>query len=127
MGAERNYIALIIDHYTNIWGSAFTKRNYESGPMSRLSEEFRILEYSPNTQRTMWTYATCGMSSFDDTDPIELHIFSQKQDKGLVELLTAIAHYHMTGVKLNINHIVNFGNPWQDESICTYGLISLPY
>jgi len=43
------------------------------------------------------------------------------------ELLTAVAHYHRTGAKLGLGHTVNFGRPWLPDSLCTFGLISLPY
>jgi hypothetical protein len=44
-----------------------------------------------------------------------------------IELLTAIAHYHLTGEYLNVGHTVNFGRPWLPGSRCEFGLISLPY
>lgn len=75
----------------------------------------------------MWAYCTCCMSQKQDTNPIELHIFSEKKDESLIELLTAIVYYHKNINKLNIWHTVNFGRGWQDDSSCNYGLISLPY
>jgi len=75
----------------------------------------------------MWTYATCGMSAVDDKRPLELHLFSLSQSMDLVELLTIVTHFHRTGESLWLGHTVNFGRPWLKGSLCTFGLISLPY
>ncbi len=75
----------------------------------------------------MWAYATCGMSKVSSGNPIELHLFSAKQDRSIVELLTATAFYHQNDAALDLHHTVNFGRGWQDSSTCEYGLISLPY
>jgi len=75
----------------------------------------------------MWTYATCGMSQPGDSVPIELHMFSAVQARGIVELLIATAHYHRTAKSLGLGHTINFGTPWSEGSKCEYGLVSLPY
>jgi len=31
------------------------------------------------------------------------------------------------GQALDLGHTVNFGRPWLNDSLCEYGLISLPY
>ena len=67
------------------------------------------------------------MSAVDDSDKIELHLFSPGSDESLVELLTIVAHYHKNVSALGLWHTVNFGRPWLGESQCEYGLISLPY
>ncbi|WP_369411833.1 suppressor of fused domain protein [Chryseolinea lacunae] len=86
-----------------------------------------MLEFEPTKNRSMWTYATCCMSAEGDDSPVELYMFSATQDRGLVELLTAAASYHRNNAKLDLSHTVNFGQPWQKDSPCTYGFISLPY
>lgn len=75
----------------------------------------------------MWTYATLGMSQPGDEYPVELHMFSENKANSLVEILSAVAHYHRTGRPLGVGHSVNFGQPWLDESACDHGLVSLPY
>lgn len=67
------------------------------------------------------------MSLLINSVPIEPHIFSAEQDPSLVELLTVLAHYHATGAQLNLGHTVDFGKPWQANSKCTCGVLSLPY
>lgn len=57
----------------------------------------------------------------------ELHIFAPERNDDLIELLTAIAHYHRNDSSLGLGHTVNFGQPWLAKSKCEYGLISLPY
>ncbi|GAA4026633.1 hypothetical protein GCM10022409_08250 [Hymenobacter glaciei] len=58
---------------------------------------------------------------------IELHILSNKEDTTLIELLTVTASFHRNNTNLGLHHTVNFGRPWQDDSLCSYGFISLPY
>ncbi|WP_262891838.1 suppressor of fused domain protein [Hymenobacter frigidus] len=88
---------------------------------------FRVLEFAPTLARTMWTYTTCGMSWPDMPQLLELHLFSPRQSPELVDLLTAVAHYHQTAHALGVDHAVNFGVPWLPDSACSCGLVSLPY
>jgi hypothetical protein len=48
-------------------------------------------------------------------------------DASIAELLTATAHYHLTGSRLDVGHIVDFGRPWLLGARSTRGLVSLPY
>jgi hypothetical protein len=76
----------------------------------------------------MWIYATVGMSGTYSGHLIELHLFSPTQQiESHVELLTVVAHYHLTRARLGLHHTVNFGRPWLPDSDCQHGLISLPY
>lgn len=121
------YVQSIEAHYTAFWKAKCNPKQWKKGPMEKLYPDFRALEFEPTVNRTMWTYATCGMSTEMDDAPIELHIFSKKADENLVEILTAVAFYHKSGEKLDLHHTVNFGQPWQNSSKCEYGFISLPY
>lgn len=114
-------------HYESVWHNSGENKYWYKGPIQKLNPDFSILEFAPSANRQMWTYATCCMSDKNDVNPIELHLFSSKQDHGLVALLMAVAYYHHNDSKLNLHHTVNFGRPWQDKSECEYGLISLPY
>lgn len=67
------------------------------------------------------------MSTFTHNAPVDLHMFSAVQNDSILELLTIAAYYHSTENRLSLNHTVNFGRPWQGTSVCSYGLISLPY
>jgi Suppressor of fused protein (SUFU) len=115
-------------HYAQVWGRAGAPVPPPPSPRRHeLPDEFAILEFAPYGERQMWTYATCGMSQSDDQLPLELHLFSSDASRELVELLTAVAHYHRTGSPLAVGHTVNFGKPWLDDSACDHGLVSLPY
>jgi hypothetical protein len=124
---DSKYQDEIIDHYTKIWESEFNIYLWDKGPIEKLPYNYRVLEFAPNNTREMWIYATCCMSNPEDKIPIELHIFSSKQDVELVELLTIVTYYHHNTSQLNLNHTINFGKSWQNKSECKYGLISLPY
>lgn len=117
----------VVRHYEQFWRTGGRNVNFTVGPRSNLPKDFGVLEFEPHADRSMWTYATCCMSSENDDDPIELHIFSPKQSIEPVELLVATAHYHRTVHLLGVGHTVNFGKPWIEDSPSEYGLISLPY
>lgn len=120
----------ILAHYERQWSGGTSDSFDPVGPAPRLKEfppGFRILVFAPRPSRDMWTYATCGMSTEHDPEPIEIHLFSPVPDPALVGLLCMVANYHRTGAALGHRHIVNFGQPWQPESLCDRGLLSLPY
>lgn len=114
-------------HYERVWNGKGVSKYWYKGPIEKLSPDFCVLEFEPTKSKSMWRYATCCMSSMSDDSPIELHMFSSVQDRGLIELLTAVGSYHRNNAKLDLHHTVNFGQPWQKHSLCTYGFISLPY
>lgn len=124
---DYKYIYNIRKHYVDIWCNQPVEQRLDKGPIYELPDKFCILEFKPTKTRNMWTYATCGMSSHNDKNPVELHIFSPVEHYGLVEILTAAAHYHRTGHRLALDHTINFGRPCWPKSNCEYGLISLPY
>jgi Suppressor of fused protein (SUFU) len=118
---------VIINHYEKNWGSTAGTLCLNAGPINELPAGFKILEYPPTNRRKMWTYAICGLSLQGDAISLELHLFSPIQTNEHVELLTAIAHYHLTGDYLDVRHTVNFGRPWLQGSESDHGLITLPY
>lgn len=124
---DHDYQNKILEHYISIWGDSFKIYLWDQGPFQKLPYDFRVLEFSPHGDRTIWTYATCCMSQPEDQQPIELFIFSEIQNSELIELLTTVVYYHRNTSKLGLNHTLNFGKPWQKESKCEYGFISLPY
>lgn len=122
-----NDFSLIQTHYQNCFHNTARTMQWQQGPMSSLVMDFKILLFAPTESRNFWTYATRGMSQQGDSVPIELHLFSPIETEAHVELLTVIAHYHLSGEYLNLGHTVNFGRPWLPKSRCTHGLISLPF
>src|SRR5438874_259081 len=114
-------------HYERQWGCSAEQATWPLGPTWQLPGSFSVLIFPPTKNRKMWTYATCGMSHQADADPIEIHLLSPVRTEGHIELLTAIAHYHLTGSYLGVGHTVNFGRPWLPGSKCEHGLLSLPY
>lgn len=122
----RNQYQEIGRHYQQYLGE-FTVHHFAKGPVNELPVDFSILKFAPNRRRNNWIYATCGMSDFEALNAIELYIFSPVAHDFLIELLTIIAHYHVTGGNLGWGHTVYFGCPWYPESDLRYGLLSLPY
>lgn len=109
-------------HYEATFGTRGDRCEWTSGPTHELPPGLHVLRYAPVQGRSMWTYATSGLS-----ESLELHVLSPRSAESLVELLTVVAHYHHTGHALGLHHTVNFGRPWLDGGTCDYGLVSLPY
>lgn len=122
-----DYQDAIKKHYQENWNIEPEVYFFDRGPANQLPYGFRVLEFPPSKDRSMWTYATCCMSQENDISKIELHLFSSIKDTSLIELLTVVAHYHRTGENIGLNHTINFGRPWQENSSCDHGFISLPY
>lgn len=122
-----NYAERIIQHYESVWSNSGTKHRLERGPIDSISSDFCVLEFPPSPSRDMWTYSTCCMSKPNDAPPIELHLFASSPSDSHIEILTAVAHYHRTGCRIDLGDSVNIGRPWLPGSKCGFGLISLPY
>lgn len=119
-------LAAIKDHYSCFWNSIGTEIRWTGGRFAELPPGFSVLEFPPSAKRPFWTYASCGMSVQADAPPLETFLLSERQDASIAELVTALAHYHVTGAYLGLSHTVNFGRPWLDDSTCDHGLLSLP-
>lgn len=121
------YRVAISTHYRRCWQSDCEMIRFDKGPIDDLPVDFRVLRFLPSDKRKMWTYATQCMSQPADSERLELHMFSSTANDGLAELLVATAHYHRTEMRLRLHDTINFGRPWIDESVCTHGLLSLPF
>lgn len=118
---------LLQQHLEGKWGANPNKLKWPHDPQEKMLGSFSVLEFPPNEDHSYWIYSTAGMSLDVEESLIELHLFSAKQDFTLVELLTVAASFHRNKPHLGLHHTVNFGRPWQDNSPCEYGFISLPY
>jgi hypothetical protein len=129
MSDAQSHVRLLREHYQRQWGSSPAARRWRSGPIQQLGAEFQVLEFPPTDHSFMWIYSTAGMTPTVDAlhQRLELHLFAPQPDESLVELLTMIAHYHVTEKPLGLHHTVNFGRPWLAGSACDHGFISLPY
>jgi|GraSoi_2013_40cm_1033754.scaffolds.fasta_scaffold02500_5 hypothetical protein len=124
---QQVYCEQIRSHWIQNWGDVPEIVEFSKGPIGDLPPEFRILRFSPNPKRSMWTYASVCMSQPADPNSIELHLFAPRLNDSIAELLVATVHYHRTGCRLALGDSVNFGRPWWGGSLCDHGLICLPY
>ena len=127
---QSKYAHAVQAHYQTKWPSLLADARWHRGPMEDLGPNFCILIF----QRTAATrtFATRCMSAPEDSSRLELHLIARTTDAterkdDLIELMTSVAHYHRTERPLGLGHTINFGRPWLPGSLCTYGLISLPY
>jgi len=125
---DKKYTDKLRQHYEKYFGTIGAKLILETGPKEKLHPSFYVLEFKPNAKHDFWVYCSVGMSlDRDDSNLIELFVYSPRQDKAQVELITVSASYHRQKIPLNIHHTVNVGRPWLDNSLCDYAFISLPY
>jgi len=122
------YAELIDRHYLKNWGAPKRITRWDSGPIGAVPRDFRILVMDRASDMTV--FATRCMSQAADMNRLEIHALchpDHSEHASLVEILTAIVHYHRTGSELGLGHSVNFGKPWVTGSACSYGVLSLPY
>lgn len=120
--------AEIIKHLEGQWGGQAHILTEGYGPKGKLDDDFKVIEFAPGSGHCFWIYSTAGMSiGRTDGRDIELHIFSNKQDRQLIRVLASAASYHRNNDPLELNDTVNIGESWQDYSQCDHALISLPY
>lgn len=123
-----DYAHALDEHCRTNWGDPIDVSRWMKGRCHELPDSFRVLVL--HRTEHIHAYATRCMSQPSDDGRLELHLLCRPTgsvQSDLVELLTAVAHYHRTGAALGLGHTVNFGRPWLSGSRCTYGLISLPY
>jgi hypothetical protein len=92
------YAEMIDRHYTKNWGAPTNAIRLNRGPIADLPNDFRVLVL--NRAPDMVAFATQCMSQPTDKDRLEIHALCSPDDAGrsdLVEILTAVAHYHRTG------------------------------
>lgn len=120
-------MTLSIDHhYSRFWQPIGPPRSWPRGPMKDVRPSFRVGQY----RRTQDTTAFASMGLSEDGGSLEIYFIIKDHERhsdSLTELLVALAHYHLTERELTLGQTVNFGRPWVEGSMCTYGLISLPY
>lgn len=137
---RNNYFTNLKEHYQSVWNCKPSIHFWDKGPTHELPEGFAILEFEPTPPKNAWIYATMGMweeidsNCPDHSDLLELHLIAPERsvldlsrEGNHIELLTMAAHYHRVGAKLGLGHSVDFGRSWISNSVCTHGLISLPY
>lgn len=125
---QLSYSQALEAHYTTNWSAPIDVARWNRGPVDELPADFRVLTIPRSPE--MMAYATLCMSQPADKERLELHMLTKKsreKQTDIIEILTAVAHYHRTGRPLGVGHSVNFGKPWLVGSTCTHGLISLPY
>ena len=120
------YKDAIIKHNTLYWQSQPDHCFWKKWPIEKLPPDFRVLVFSPTENRNAWIYATCCMSQPADKKPVELHLFSSKEDDSLVELLVKLAYYHRNIAAIDLYDTVDFGNGWKNNAF-NYGYVSRPY
>lgn len=121
------YSDRLLDHYEYFFDIDYTGIRLDLDILEELDEEFCILKFPPTEQREVWAYATLCMSNDDDIAPIELYMYSATENDTIIEILTNIAYFHKTESTLEETHVIEFCQPWHEESDCKYGLICPPY
>jgi hypothetical protein len=117
----------IVRHYQAIWGVPAELCTLDKGRLKGLPPDFSVFRFPPHGERTFWAYATYGMAVPGDEYLLELHMFSPYASEKIEVILMTTADYHRLESALRCNHIVNFGVPWLEDSLCERGLLSWPY
>src|SRR5262245_39466178 len=120
----------LLDHYHRAWGAAELMHPPIGGRAAELPDEFVIAQYALVTSGT-WgrrprVFATVRVLPATGA-AVEFFLPTLDASPRHAEILTCVAHYHLTGSSLGLHHTVNLGEPWVRKSLCTHAYLSLPY
>jgi hypothetical protein len=88
-----------------------------------------VIEFAgtaPQSIASRWIYATSSLSPVSGSG-LEFFVESNIRSPRIAEMLNVVAHFHVTGARLDLHHIVNLGEAWLPGSACSYAYLSLPY
>lgn len=115
----------LLDHYSRFFGKLVERRSFDGG--SGVLYPCEILCFDGGPVSSAYTYVTFAEAADHSTKRVEFFLLSPVLTNSHVELLAAIAYFHQKEVGLGIGDSVYFGRPWLPESVCDFGLVSLPY
>ncbi|HOX45377.1 MAG TPA: suppressor of fused domain protein [Myxococcota bacterium] len=121
------YLDTLIEHYARWLGTPGALESPKERRRREMPGDYRVLVARPRGWGGKHFYLTCGMSRPDDERKLELFLIANTYDQSLVDLLSAVAAFHIHGERLGLEHTVDFGEPWLPGSKCTCGYISWPY
>jgi hypothetical protein len=96
----------IKNHYETVWKVEGLPCPFSRGPINALPDSFQVLGFPPHRDRKMWTYGTCCMSSPEDTNPVELHMFSETESESVVELLNWQSQHRELGITVLSRQVI---------------------
>jgi hypothetical protein len=111
-------------------GSVTRQYQWKLGAIEKTLPDFRVLEISPDQQRAMWLYASCGAWAVDSPDGYrqEFLIASPSESPSHVETLAMLANFYADEkYSVSVGKMIDVGRPWMDGATCNCLLVSLPY
>ena len=123
-------------HINSIWPEN-VKEEYvhKEGPMKMMLPNWRVIEIQPLKAQDHWIYISIGTWEVTKDElyeqgryGIEFLITSPEKNIQHVKTLAMAAVYHSEPkTRINLQHVVDIGEPWIKESQCDHFLVSLPY
>ncbi len=124
---RQHHLLHVLEHYRRFWGAVPNVLNVERGMPPQLPEGLAVLEFAPTESRSVWSYATCGMSTGDQFRPLEIFVVTREPDRSQRDILAMAVHYHHNVVRLDLHHRLRFGRAWQPDSTCSHGFLTRPH
>ncbi len=108
--------------------AAISEHQWRDRAITRFFPMFRVLEISPGSVSSFWTYVSSGTWKVKHANAglTEFSIITGTPDSRQVQLLAMNAVYYMDH-HLQLGDSYAIGDPWVDGSKCDHMLISLPY
>lgn len=109
-------------------GRRITEHRWNHGPITWVLPDFRVYRVTPKFGIGRWVYISAGASVINhgNAEPLEFMIVAPKRNDRFVELLAMTAIYNIDE-PLDLGHTFPIGEPWFQNSLCDYFLVSLPY
>src|SRR5215468_11015705 len=132
---EETYAALR-KHINSIWPeNAKEEYVHKEGPMRIMLPNWRVIEIAPLKAKAPWVYVSLGAWEVTKDElyeqgryGIDFLITSPERKLHHIKTLAMAATYHSDPkTRINIQHVVDIGEPWMEGSQCDHFLVSFPH
>ena len=118
-------------HLRTQWpGARHHDRRFPAGPMRELIPNFLVRVVEPSRDNGGWVYASLGASTQqrEGLPRTEFFLLADHHDDRYVEMVTMVAHYHLTiDHPLHVDRFIAIGQPLAGSGGQNTILVTLPY
>jgi len=132
---EETYAALR-KHINSIWPEN-VKEEYvhKEGPMRIMLPNWRVIEIAPMKAKDPWVYVSLGAWEVTKDElyesgryGLDFLITSPERNLRHIKTLATVAVYHSEPkTRINLQHVIDIGEPRIEGSKCDHFLVSLPH
>lgn len=134
--AVKETYAALHQHINSIWPEN-SKEEYvhKEGPMKFILPDWHVIEIAPLKVKESWIYVSIGTWEVTKDElyeqgryGLDFIITSPERNLRHVKTLAMVAVYHSDPkLRINLQRVIDIGDPWMEGSRCDHFLVSLPH